>query len=147
MKRLLLPFVLSLVLAPAAQAHPPADVRLTACGSSAAQPLRTMAVEGRMRLVSGARKLQMRFDLQVRSPDRPRWTGVAAPGLGVWNTADPTPKRYVFEKRVEALAAPARYRMVVRFRWLGDGDRRIRSAKRRSPTCVQADLRPDLAQR
>lgn len=145
MKRLLLGFLLSLALAPAAQAAPPADVRLSACGSSLEQPLRSMAVEGRMRLTRGARKLQMRFALQVLTPDRPRWTPVLAPGFGDWNTADPTPRRYVFEKRVEALAAPARYRMVVRFRWLGDGDRRVASAKLVSPTCAQADLRPDLA--
>jgi hypothetical protein len=149
-KRPLLPILLALAalgLAPAAavQAASPSDVHLTACGTSLEQPLRNMAVEGRMRLVSGARKLQMRFDLQVLTPDRPRWTAVVAPGFGVWNTADPTPKRYVFEKRVEALAAPARYRMVVRFRWLGAGDRRVASAKQVSPTCAQPDLRPDLA--
>lgn len=144
-RRLLLLLLPGLLLwAPVASAAPATSARLTACESSLDQPARTMAVEGRMKTLDGARKLQMRFELQVRLPDRARFTRVAAPGFGAWNTAEPAPRRYVFEKRVEALAAPARYRMLVRFRWLGADDERLASTRRVSPVCAQADLRPDL---
>lgn len=148
MKRLLLltlvAFLTTLAWVPVAQAVA-YDVRLTTCASSLEQPLRTMVVQGRMRSLDGARKLQMRFELQILTAAKPRWTRVVAPGFGEWNTAEPAPKRYVFEKRIEALTAPARYRMVVRFRWLGAGDRQIAAGRRVSPTCRQGDLRPDLS--
>lgn len=144
------PLIVLLVIAalgawvPAASAAPSASVRVAACESSLDPAARMMTAEGRMRTLPGARKLQMRFDLQSRRPDRARWTRVVAPGLGVYNTADPAPRRYVFEKRVERLTAPARYRMLVRFRWLGAGDQRLASVQRTSAVCNQPDLRPDL---
>ena len=129
---------------PAASAAPSASVRLAACDSALDAAGRTMTVEGRMRTLPGARKLQMRFELQTRRPDRALWTRVVAPGFGVYATADPAPRRYVFDKRVERLTAPAQYRMLVRFRWLGAGDERLASVLRTSAICRQADLRPDL---
>jgi hypothetical protein len=52
--------------------------------------------------------------------------------------------KYVYTKRVEALLAPASYRVQVKFRWLdSDGDV-LRSAKRTSPVCRQPDPRPNL---
>lgn len=129
---------------PAASAAPSASVQVTACHSSLDPAARTMTVEGRMRTLPGARKLQMRFELQSRWPDRARWTRVVAPGLGVYTTADPAPRQYVFDRRVERLAAPAEYRMLVRFRWLGPGDQRLATVRRISAVCRQIDLRPDL---
>lgn len=131
--------------APAASASSPsATTRLVECRSSLDPSARTMTVESRMRTIPGARRLQVRFDLQTRLAGRARWTRLPGPGLGVWNTADPAPRRYVFDKRVEGLIAAAGYRMVVRFRWLDGGGRPLAAATRTSPVCDQPDLRPDL---
>jgi hypothetical protein len=99
-----------------------------------------------MKAARGASRMQMRFVLQSRTPERRAWRELAAPGLGLWNTADPSARRYVYEKRVEALAAPGRYRMVVQFRWL-EGDRRVAQQRRVTRICRQPDLRPDLVAR
>jgi hypothetical protein len=99
-----------------------------------------------MKAARGASRMQMRFVLQSRTPERRGWRELAAPGLGIWNTADAAARRYVYEKRVEALAAPGRYRMVVQFRWL-EGTARVAQQRRVTRICRQPDLRPDLVAR
>ncbi len=147
MKRTLLPLALAIaLLAPAsAAAAPSATAKVTECASSLDAAERHLVVEGQIRRTQGARSLQMRFTLQVRAPSEPKWTTVRAPGFGVWHTADPAPRRYVYSKRVENLTAPASYRMVVRFRWRGAGRRTLASARRVTKVCEQPDLRPDLS--
>ena len=98
-----------------------------------------------MRTVRGATRLQMRFTLQIRTQG-PGRTGTRsrAPGFGRWLSSDPGVGRYVYTKRVVALLAPASYRTLVRFRWLGRDGRRIASDRSTSPICRQPDLRPNL---
>ena len=135
--------LLGLAAAPAGAA-PSASTEVLECESSLDQSARTMVVEGRMRTLPGARKLQMRFELQTRTADRAKWSRVAVPGFTAYSTADPAPRRYVFDKRIEGLGARARYRMVGRFRWRGADYGVLESARRTSAACTQADLRPDL---
>ncbi len=97
-----------------------------------------------MRTVRNATKLQMRFSLQTRGKGQVNWHALSAPGFGRWLSSDPGVGRYVYTKRVVALLAPATYRTLVRFRWIGRGGRRIASDRSTSPTCHQADLRPNL---
>lgn len=144
LRPILLAAALLVLAAAPASAAPSVTTKLLECESSLDQVARTMVVEGRMRTLPGARRLQMRFELQTRLTKRVRWSRVPVPGFGAYSTADPAPRRYVFDKRIEGLSAPAEYRMVVRFRWLGaDGDT-LETARRFSPACGQADLRPDL---
>lgn len=129
-----------------AQARPSAAARMTACATSAAQPGRYLVADGTMRTLKGASRMQIRFELQSRTRDRPAWHTLVAPGFGVWNTAGPGVRRYVYEKRVEALAAPAGYRMVVQFRWL-NGSRSVAQQRRVTGVCEQPDRRADLVPR
>ena len=148
MKRsLLLAAIVAAVLAPApapAEVSLSAGARIAECRTALEQAGRSMEGEGRMSTIPGAKTLRMRFDLEVRTPGRRRWTAVRAPNFGLWTTADPGTDRYIYRKRVENLAAPARYRMIVRFRWLDREGRRIARARRVTPVCRQPDLRPDL---
>ena len=150
-QRLLLSTILIALLFPAAASaapgRPSAQARITACATAVAQASRHLVAQGSMRAYRDAARMQMRFDLQVRVPDRPRWTTLPAPGFGTWNTADPASRRYVYSKRVENLAAPASYRMVIRFRWLDADGRRVAALRRVSKPCEQPDLRPDLEPR
>jgi hypothetical protein len=135
-----------LLAAPAEAASRPsgfAAARVTECATALAAPERHMVTEGRMRTLPRAARLSMRFDLEVRTPGRPRFAALRAPGLGVWNVTRAA-RQYVYAKRVENLAAPADYRTVVRFRWYDARGRRIASARRVSAVCEQPDLRPDL---
>jgi CARDB protein len=133
------------VLVPAtASAAPAGGARLVSCVSALDPADRAATFEGRMRTVRGTVRMQMRFSLQTRAKGQVHWHALAAPGFGRWLSSDPGIGRYVYTKRVIALEAPASYRTVVRFRWLGrDGDR-LASDRSTSPTCHQADYRPNL---
>ena len=136
--------LLSLVIPAAASAAPTGSARLLACDSALDPADRVATFEGRMRTVRNATKLQMRFTLQTRGKGQVNWHALSAPGFGRWLSSDPGVGRYVYTKRVVALLAPATYRTQVRFRWIGRGGRRIASDRSTSPTCHQADLRPNL---
>ena len=97
-----------------------------------------------MRAVRGTTRMQMRFTLQTRRKEQSNWHALSAPGFGRWLSANPGIGRYVYTKRVVSVFAPASYRTLVRFRWLGRGGRRIASDRSTSPVCRQLDLRPNL---
>ena len=137
-------------LAPATASAAPAaptaigTARLLTCDSALDPADRMATFEGRMRTVRGATRLQMRFTLQSRGKGQVSWHALAAPGFGRWLSSDPGVGRYVYTKRVVALLAPASYRTQVRFRWVAGDGRRVASDHATSPTCHQADLRPNL---
>jgi hypothetical protein len=138
--------LLASALAPAAATAAPAtgSARMVSCESALNPTDRLATFEGRMRTVRGTTRMQMRFTLQTRGKDQVNWHALAAPGFGRWLSADPGVGRYVYTKRVVSLFAPASYRTVIRFRWLGRGGRRIASGRSTSPLCRQLDLRPNL---
>ena len=59
-------------------------------------------------------------------------------------TSDPGVGKYVYTKHLVSLAAPAAYRVQVRFRWLDADGERVASSRRTSAVCNQRDLRPNL---
>ena len=137
--------LLCALLAPAtASAAPTGTARLLTCDSALDPADREATFEGRMRTVRGGTRLQMRFTLQTRANGQESWRALPAPGFGKWLTSDTGVGRYIYTKRVVALLAPASYRTLVRFRWIGRGGKRIASDRSTSPTCRQADLRPNL---
>ena len=100
--------------------------------------------EGRVTAMKRAAKAQMRFTLQARTPEEPAWRRVTTPGFGAWLTAPPKAGRYVYDKTVERLLAPAEYRAVIRFRWRDARGRVLRTESARTKVCRQPDPRPDL---
>jgi CARDB len=143
MRQLVITLLLLGVLAAPAHAAT-SGVRLTSCQSALDPTEREASFEGRMKVKHRARRMQMRFTLQTRSADEPRWHKLPAAGFGKWLTSNPGIGRYVYTKRVIELEAPASYRTIVKFRWLdADGDR-VASAKSTSAVCHQSDFRPNL---
>jgi len=129
----------------AAPAHAATSgVRLTGCQSALDPSERVASFEGRMRIKHHARRMQMRFTLQTRSADEPRWHKLPAAGFGKWLTSNSGIGRYVYTKRVIELEAPASYRTVVKFRWVDADGHRVASAKSTSGVCHQSDYRPNL---
>jgi len=108
-----------------------AEVRLRGCAHERA------VFEGRMRALPRAQRLQMRFALQVQQPGQPRWRRVRAPGWGSWAQGRPGARVFVFTRIVERLVGPARYRAVVRFRWLDGTGAVLARDRRASPPCRQ----------
>src|SRR5690349_1474182 len=110
--------VLAAVAAVAFAAHAaPAHARLTSCAKSTDPTARMAVFEGSMRAWRHSERLQLRFRLQSRTPQDTAWQTVRAAGFGRWQTSKAGVRGFVYDKRVEGLAAPASYRVVVRFRW------------------------------
>jgi hypothetical protein len=142
MRRALLLSLLLLAASPAAAQA--ASVKLLACVPALDGPERSATFEARVRPLRGSDRIQVRFTLQVREAALETWRRVAAPGLDEWLTSAPGVSRYSYSKTVQNLAAPATYRMVVRFRWLDAGGAVVARSRATSRGCRQPDMRPDL---
>jgi CARDB len=122
-------------------------VAVTACERGAGDQGGAAVFEARMRTLPGTARMQLRYTLQVRTPDRNRFSALAAPGFGTWVGPSAGTTRYVYTKRVENLLAPGSYRVKVRFRWLSASGAIVRRAKVISTACRQPDPRPNLTVR
>jgi hypothetical protein len=124
----------------------PLTARVTDCTTGAADEARAAAFTATMAAASGTKRMQMRFLLMQRSGPGPKgvFKKVAVPGWGGWEKSDPGRQAFVFTKRIEALTAPAAYRVVVAFRWLDAKGRVQRTTSRTSAACEVPDPRPDL---
>jgi hypothetical protein len=127
--------------------HAPAHARLMSCVKSTDPGARVAVFEGNMRAWRHSRRLQLRFRLQSRTPQDPVWRTVRAPGFDRWLSSERGVRRFVYDKRVERLAAPASYRVVVRFRWRNARGRVVGHAQHTSRTCREPDPRPNLVVR
>ncbi|MBA3746030.1 MAG: hypothetical protein H0W96_00850 [Solirubrobacterales bacterium] len=127
---------------------PPLSAELETCETSALPAQRVASFVGSMPLRAGAARMQMRFELQRRRQSERHWRHVrGVQGFDVWETSLPGRAGFVFHKRVDGLQVPASYRAQVRFRWFDEEGRRVARGHRRTPACVQPDLRPDLVVR
>jgi hypothetical protein len=129
---------------------PRAQLRMFKCHRALDPPNRSVSVTAVMRPLAGTEHMAMKFDL-LMSPTGPGVSKVVHSGdLGLWIAPrNPTLGQlpgdvWNVEKSVIALAAPAKYRFKVLFRWTGAHNRILGTAARYSPTCRQRELRPDL---
>jgi hypothetical protein len=136
-------FVLLAVAAPAAAQTVPTKAGLDACHTGAGPLDRYAIFSAQMGSVPQSTKMQVRFDLQVSAGGR-KFRRVQAPGLGGWRSSAPGVDIFRYRKQVANLQAGAVYRALVRFRWLADSGRTIQSSSRRTKSCKQPDVRPDL---
>jgi hypothetical protein len=148
LRRSLLFFIVLLALAPsapAASAKTTLAARVADCTTGADDADRAAAFTGSMS-AAGSKRMQMRFTLMQRlgAGQKGAFKKVPVPEWGSWEKADPGRSAFVFTKRIEALTAPAAYRVVIAFRWLDARNHAIRTTTRTSATCEVADPRPDL---
>jgi len=136
--------VLACAAAPARAQTVPTRAGLDACHTGSA-PLERFAVfSAQMGSIPGSKRMLVRFDLLERLPGG-GFRRVQAPGLGVWRSSVPGVDIFRYRKQVANLPAPGSYRALVRFRWLDANGKVIAGATRRTRTCKQPDLRPDLS--
>lgn len=139
---------LAIVLAPAARAAEPVStplaVKVKACSTGADLPSRYAVFTGSMPRIAAATTLAMRFDLYAELPGQPERRVKGLPTFGVWERSAPGVPGFVYDKRVDALAVPATYRVRVAFRWYDRTGFVVRKATRTSGACKQPDKRPDL---
>jgi hypothetical protein len=142
MRRLLLIAALALLGFPAAAGA--ATVRLVECVPALAAAERSATFEARVHRVGDSERMQLRFTLQVRQDALQRWQRVPAADADEWLTSFPGVRRYSYSRTVRNLAAPASYRMIVRFRWLDAHGAVVRRSRATSRACRQPDMRPDI---
>jgi hypothetical protein len=110
---------------------------LEQCVSSTVPSERSVTFVGQMAVVAGTRHMGMRIELQQHVPGEPGFHEVSAPGVGVWRGAEAGVKIYKYVKQITNLSAPAVYRAVIHFRWLGDHGRLLKHVELRTARCVQ----------
>lgn len=127
-----------------------AELSQFACHPALAPSDRSVSVRAIMRPLRHTLKMELRFELIAAGRAGQPSGAVRGGDLGTWITpSDRTlgqrPKdQWELTKQVKNLAAPARYRFRVRFRWIGAHGRVIGAASRQTPFCAQPELRPDL---
>jgi hypothetical protein len=147
MRRALFAFlVVCLVPAASAAGQPPAlRASLAACESGATPAQRFAVFTGSMPALAGTRRMWMRFDLLEKRRGAKRWHRLKAPAFGHWDRSKVSgASGFIYTKRVERLKEDARYRAVVRFRWIDAKGHVQRERRRVTRSCTQPSQRPNL---
>ena len=124
----------------------PYSVTLEQCATSTVQSERSATFTAQMTATSATLRMGMRIELQQRLRGEMDFHTVLAPGFGVWRASEPGVKIYKYVKQVTNLTAPAAYRAVVRFRWLGDRGHVLKRAELHTPRCLQPMLPRQVTQ-
>lgn len=124
--------------------RPPLAATVSSCQTGLTADERAVVFTGSMPAIRRAVRMSMRFELYERAGETGPYVRVRLSGFGNWVRADPGVAGFVYAKRVEQLAAPSAYRVLVRFRWYDARGRVVRRRERTSAGCRQPDLRPDL---
>jgi hypothetical protein len=122
------------------------SVGLEQCATSTVQAERSATFTAQMAATSATQKMGMRIELQQRLRGEGEFHTLAAPGFGVWRSSEPGVKIYKYVKQVTNLSAPAAYRAVVHFRWLGEKGRVLKRAELHTPRCLQPTLPRQVTQ-
>jgi CARDB len=123
----------------AAEARPPAGVKLSACSIETGSAL----FVARMHQVSGGERMWLRFKLFEKGDSG--FHMLKAPGLGRWRKSKPGVGTFAYKQAVKGLEAGSLYRAQVDFRWYDADGNLLQTARRRSPSCRQFDVLPNLA--
>ena len=124
-------------------ASPRASVKLDACQTGDAPRDRLATFHGRMKAVSGAARMWMRFTLFERTGDEPAQV-VSAPGLRVWRKSRTGVKKFGYAQTVQGLEVGGAYSAQVRYRWYDDDGELIKTSRKTSAECLIAGDLPNL---
>lgn len=136
---------LAVASAPAVAAPAPGTARVSVpvCHSDVAPLDRRITWVGDMTSLRQGNRMEMRFQVFMRTPADPVWRLVQAPDLGIWNRAKPGTSQYTFRQKAVNLTAPATYKARLTYRWTGPGKQKT-ATMRTSKVCEQRDPRPNL---
>lgn len=114
------------------------SVTLEQCVNSTVQRERSATFVAQMVGTPATQKMAMKIQLEERAHGEAEYHVVAP--AGAWKPSEPDIKIYKYVKQVTNLAAPAVYRLDVKFRWIGDKGKVIKHAEQRSSRCFQPPL-------
>lgn len=127
-----------------APARPPLAATVTSCATGLNAADRTAVFSGSMPTIRRATSMAMRFELYARHDETGSFSRLRVPGFSSWVRSDANVAGFVYDKRVQQLAAPSAYRVLVHFRWYDAHGHVVRRTERTSSSCREPDLRPDL---
>lgn len=110
---------------------------LEQCVTSATAANRSVTFVAQMAAVAGTVRMSIRVELQQRLDSESSFHTLVAPGLGLWRGSESGVKIYKYVKQITNLVAPAGYRAVVHFRWIGDRGRLLKRAALHTSSCEQ----------
>jgi hypothetical protein len=123
-----------------------AAVGIEQCATSTVQLERSVTFTAQMAATNTTQKMGMRIELQQRLRGESEFHTLAAPGFGVWRVSEPGVKIYKYVKQVTNLAAPAAYRAVVRFRWVGERGHVFKREELHTQRCMEPTLAGQVTQ-
>jgi hypothetical protein len=123
-----------------------ASVGIEQCETSTVQLERSVTFTAQMTATSATQKMGMRIELQQRLHGESEFHTLAAPGFGVWRASEPGVKIYKYVKQVTNLQAPAAYRAIVHFRWIGERGHVLKRDELHTPRCIQPTLPGQVTQ-
>ena len=123
-----------------------ASVALEQCATSTVQTERSATFTAQMTATGATQKMGMRIELQQRLRGETEFHTIVAPGFGVWRASEAGVKIYKYVKQITNLDAPAAYRAVVHFRWLGGRGHVLKRAELHAPRCLQPMLPGQVTQ-
>ena len=119
-------------------AKPIASATLTQCATATMpQTERSATFAGEMTAIPGTTHMQIRVEVEEQIPGELAFRTVNNPALGVWHGSSPGVKVFTRIQQVTNLSAPALYRGVVHFRWLGAKGRTIKAEQLFTTRCEQ----------
>ena len=118
----------------------PASATLEQCQTAVNADQRSATFAGEMSAVPGTQRMQMSVQVLERLPGDVNYHVVDAPGLGVWRSSAPGVQSYKYLRQVTNLAAPAFYRAIIRFRWLGGHGRMLQALALHTRRCEEPVL-------
>lgn len=112
------------------------------CAPSEIPAERSVTFTGEMVATPSTQRMGMKIELLEHIHGESGFHTVTSPGIGVWRGSEAGVRIYRYVKQITNLTAPAAYRAVVHFRWLGEKGRVIKRAELRTARCVQPLLAP-----
>ena len=98
-------------------------------------PARQATFYARMDTISGASKMQMRFQLMERLGRDDTFSKIEVPALKPWRTSQAGVKRFGWKQNVDGLHLGGAYKSRVTFRWLSASGTVLDTATRDTPIC------------
>jgi hypothetical protein len=121
---------------------PVVSANVEQCVTGATQADRSVTFTAQMETVAGAHRMEMQIVVLERAPGDTAFHPLTAAGPWVWQRSEMGLKIYKYVRQVTDLPAPAAFRAIVQYRWLGDKGKVIKTDALRTPVCRQPGERP-----
>lgn len=119
---------------------------LEQCVTSTVQAERSATFTAQMVASGSTQRMEIKIELQQRLRGEAEYHTIAAPNLGIWRGSEPGVKIDKYVQQVTDLTAPAAYRALVEFRWLGEKGRVLKRAELHTSHCLQPTLAGQVTQ-